>query len=87
MDAHFPIIRSSSENRTCCCLHHFLTMDSDMPYSWVISRLLLTATASTTIFNLKLRSEERWRVLGIFAIEQEVDVYDENVSISFATEF
>ena len=67
--------RSSPENRTCCWLHHFLTMDSEMLYSWAISQFLLNASASAMIFNMKLRSCEWWRVLGIFATEQEVEVY------------
>ena len=66
--------RSSPENRTCCWLRNFLTMDLEMPCSRAIPRLLLTALASATIFNLKLRSYEWRRVLGILTIEQEVEV-------------
>ena len=38
------------------------------------NQTILPASASATIFNLKLRSYELWRVLGILTIEQEVEV-------------
>ena len=49
-------------------------MDLEMLYSRAISQLLLTDPASATIFNLKLRSHELRRVLGILMIGQEVEV-------------
>ena len=44
------------------------TIDSKIPYSLAISLLLLTASASITIFNLKLRSLEWRRVFGMIVL-------------------
>ena len=55
IEARLAVIFNSPENKTCCWFLHLRTIDSDMPYSRAISRLLSTASASATIFNLKFR--------------------------------
>ena len=54
MDARLTVIFSSPVNSTCCWFRHLRTIDTEIPYSRAISRLLLAALASATIFNLKV---------------------------------
>ena len=54
MEVCLAVIFSLPENKTSCWLRHFQTIDLEIPFSLVISWLLLTASASGYNFQLEV---------------------------------